>query len=156
VDVQIRRASAEDAEALADLLREVGYFARINQEPPETTRERVARHLALAAADRSHSIYVAQGPQGVILGYGAVHWLPYLILAGPEGYVSELFLREAARGQGTGRQLLEVIKAEAVERGCARLNLLNRRDRESYQRQFYAKQGWEEREDMANFVYLFS
>jgi hypothetical protein len=27
------------------------------------------------------------------------------------------------------------------------------RDRESYQRAFYAKDGWQEREDAANFVF---
>lgn len=156
MDVEIRRARAEDAPAIAELLREIGYFERINREAPETTRERVARHLALCGADGSHSVYVAEGPQGGIAGYGAVHWLPYLILSGPEGYVSELFLREAARGQGIGAKLLEAIKAEAGERGCARLCLLNRKDRESYRRGFYAKQGWEERELMANFVYPFS
>ena len=30
--------------------------------------------------------------------------------------------------------------------------LINLRKRESYQRQFYAKQGWDERVDAANFI----
>jgi hypothetical protein len=45
------------------------------------------------------------------------------------------------------------MKAEAQERGCSRLMLINLRKRESYQRRFYQKQGWEEREEAANFVY---
>jgi GNAT superfamily N-acetyltransferase len=153
MDIQIRRAVIEDAAAIADLLHEVGFFERINREAPEETRERVSRHLALCLADDSHSIYVAESSQGGLAGYAAAHWLPYLFLAGPEGYVSELFLREAARGQGTGARLLDAIKAEALQRGCGRLNLLNNRERESYLRGFYAKQGWEERPDMANFIY---
>ena len=153
MDVHIRKATTQDAPALADLLHKIGYFARINQEPLKTTQDRVARHLELANADRSHSVYVAEEHTGTLLGYAAVHWLPYLILSGPEGYVSELFLDEPARGQGIGRKLLDVIRGEAAERGCSRLSLLNRRDRESYQRQFYAKVGWQEREDMANFVF---
>ena len=87
-----------------------------------------------------------------MVGYAAVHWLPYLLLAGPEGYVSELFVRDSEQGKGVGTKLLEVVKREAEERGCSRLMLLNMRYRESYQRGFYKKLGWQEREDAANFV----
>ncbi|MEH1930268.1 hypothetical protein [Nostoc sp.] len=31
--------------------------------------------------------------------------------------------------------------------------LLNHKERESYQREFYRKQGWVERETVANFIY---
>jgi GNAT superfamily N-acetyltransferase len=148
----IRRAIQPDSAALADLVRALGLYAHINNEPPEATHERVARHLALDLADDSHSTYVAASDRGEIVGYIAVHWLPYLILVGPEGYVSELFIAESARGQGIGAQLLEVAEAEARQRGCARLMLLNMRQRESYQRGFYAKHGWEERPNAANFV----
>jgi len=156
MDFQIRRAEADDAPIIAELLRSLGLFAHLAAEEPQVTQERVARHLALCQADNSHSVFVAQNPEGDIAGYGAVHWLPYLTLAGPEGYVSELFVRDSYRGEGVGRQLLEVIKAEARERGCSRLMLINMRKRESYQRRFYHKQGWEERTDAANFVYLLS
>jgi GNAT superfamily N-acetyltransferase len=152
MDVQIRRAAAADAPAIADLLRSLGLFARIQAETPQVTQERVSRRLALCAADDSHLVLVAEAPGGVIVGYGAVHWLPYLILDGPEGYVSELFVRDSFRGQGVGRQLLAAIEMEARQRGCARLMLLNMRQRESYQRQFYAKQGWAERPEAANFI----
>jgi GNAT superfamily N-acetyltransferase len=84
-----------------------------------------------------------------------VHWLPYLFFSGPEGFVSELFVGGPSRGQGVGRQLLEAVKVEATERGCVRLQLINFRDRESYQRGFYQKCGWEERGTAANFVLQF-
>ena len=89
---------------------------------------------------------------GAVLGYVAVHWVPYLIHTGPEGYISELFIRESARGQGIGARLLETVEAEAIRRGCTRLMLLNMRQRESYQREFYSKHGWEERPQAANFM----
>jgi GNAT superfamily N-acetyltransferase len=155
LDVQIRRATVLDAAEIALLLRDIGYFSHINSEAPQATEERVARHLGMCAADDSHSIYVAEDGQGSVLGYGAVHWLPYLILPGPEGYISELFVRGSARGQGIGGRLLQTIQSEAQKLGCARLMLLNRRSRESYQRQFYLKHGWEERSEMADFVYNF-
>ena len=97
---------------------------------PQTTQERILKHLALCTADNSHLVLVAQVPNGEIAGYCAVHWLPYLILTGPEGYVSELFIKDEFRGQGIGSQLLETIKTEAQNRGCARLMLLNMRKRE--------------------------
>jgi len=152
MDIKIRKATDQDAPAIAELLRSLGLFAHINAETPQATREHVSRHLRLCHTDNSHSVFVALDTAGEIVGYCAVHWLPYLLLSGPEGYVSELFLRESSRGLGIGGQLLETIKAEAKERGCSRLMLLNLRDRESYKRGFYKKQGWEERPEAINFL----
>lgn len=152
MDINIREAEIRDAAAISDLLRSLGIFAFVNAETSQSTQQRILEHLALSFADDSHLTLVAETPEGQIVGYCAVHWLPYLILAGPEGYVSELFIKEQFRGQGVGGQLLGAIKTEAQERGCSRLMLLNLRKRESYQRQFYVKQGWEERPDAANFI----
>jgi GNAT superfamily N-acetyltransferase len=146
----IRKAQPQDATGIADVLRDVGWFAHINDESPEATIERIGQHLAMCLADNSHSIYLAENAG--IVGYAAVHWLPYLMMRGPEGFVSELFIAEAARGQGIGAKLLKTIEEEARIRGCSRLGLINSRVRESYQREFYKKNGWIEREDMVNFV----
>lgn len=148
----IRKAHRTDSPALATLIRELGLFAHINAEDAEVTAARVSDHLAFCLADDSHAVYVAENEAGEIMGYVSVHWLPYLILPGLEGYVSELFIAESARGQGAGAKLLEVVEADARQHGCARLMLLNMRQRESYQRGFYAKHGWEERADAANFI----
>jgi len=152
MDILIRKAQASDVPAITEVLRSLGLFALINGEEFQSTQERVARHLALCAQDDSHLVLVAQMPSGEIAGYCAVHWLPYLILAGPEGYVSELFIKDEVRGLGIGGQLLEAVQTEAQRQGCSRLMLLNVRQRESYQRQFYAKHGWKERPDAANFI----
>ncbi len=152
MNIQIRPAALEDAPALAVLLHEVGQFARINNQPLAETIETVRRQLDLCLTDHSHSVYVAEDEAGKIAGYVSIHWLPYLIHSGPEGYVSELFISPAARGQGTGSLLLDIAVREGRERGCARMSLINMRQRESYQRGFYKKHGWEEREDAANFI----
>jgi len=148
----VRPATPDDVPPTAALLRELGWFAFINDEAATETETRVKKHLRLCMADDSHSVLVAEDGEGAVLGYVAVHWLPYLMLPGPEGYVSELFVAEATRGMGVGTRLLEAVKDMAVSRGCSRLMLVNRKTRESYKRGFYRKLGWEEREEFANFV----
>ena len=150
--IQIRIAVRADAVALLDLLQAIGWFAWINEATPERALERVRQQLDLALADDSHTIYIAHTDGRQVVGYLAVHWLPYLILAGPEGFVSELFVRAEARGQGVGGQLLRRVTDEARQRGCARLSLLNMQDRESYRRGFYRQHDWDERPEARNFI----
>ncbi len=150
----IRTAQFFDTPAIAGLLREVGWFDAINRMSPQQAAEHIQEQLAHCLADDSHSVYVGVDQQADVLGYVDVHWLPYLFLPGLEGFVSDLFVRPSARGQGLGAALLETVKAEAQKRGAYRLSLLNGRHRESYTRSFYQKQGWEERLTMANFVYI--
>lgn len=150
---EIRKAKAGDGAALADFIRDLKHFRRLEGLSQEAVRKRVQEGMRLLLADASHSIYIAEGAGSQIAGYANVHWLPYLFLPGPEGYVSELFIAEAARGQGLGTRLLQAVKEEARSRGCSRLSLVNMRGRESYQRRFYAKDGWEERTDAANFIF---
>ena len=152
--INIRKIEQRDVPAIAEILREPGLFARIESETPAETLDHISRQLALCLNDDSHLVLVAEAVDGEILGYAAVHWLPYLIHAGPEGYISELFIRSTARDQGIGSRLLEKVEAEALRRRCSRLALLNMRTRESYQREFYTKHGWEERSQAANFVKL--
>jgi GNAT superfamily N-acetyltransferase len=154
--IKIRKLTVQDAPQIAELLKEIDWFESFKNETVAAATERVRSHIEQCHADNSHSAFVAQSPDGKIVGYGSVHWLPYLFLQGPEGYVSELFVRESARGQGIGRELLKTIETEAKARGCVRLSLINLRNRESYMRQFYVKAGWEERPDAANFIYRIS
>jgi GNAT superfamily N-acetyltransferase len=152
--ITIRQAGLADSLPLSNLLREIDMFPAVQAESPAETQARVRRHLSLCLQDDSHSLYLAEDGDLALLGYTAVHWLPYLIFSGPEGFVSELFVDASARGQGLGARLLEAVQAEARRRGCARLSLINMRSRESYQRGFYEKLGWQERPDAANFIYL--
>jgi GNAT superfamily N-acetyltransferase len=150
---RIRPALLEDAPEIAGTLRELDYFTHIAEATPQEVTDRVARHLELCSADDSHTVLVAENETGVV-GYAAVHWLPYLLLPGPEGYVSELFVREGARGRGIGTALLEAVIERARDIGCYRLMLTNGRDRPAYKRGFYQERGWTERPDTANFVLL--
>ncbi len=149
-DILIREARQEDARAIAAILRRLGWIERINSEADTTTEQHVARMLEMAARDGCNTVLVAERENGAVVGYLAVHWLPNL-MRGIDGYISELFVHPDETGKGTGGRLLETVRSYATQRGCTRMLLMNRRIRESYQRGFYAKHGWEELPDGAFF-----
>lgn len=151
----VRKARHDDAEALLALLCSIGWFTPLMNLPQSAATEQVERQLRLCLEDSSHSLYVGIDTVGTVIAYISVHWLPYLFLSGPEGFISELFVAEHARSSGVGNTLLDVVIEEANARGCSRLQLINFRTRESYQRRFYQKAGWEERPDGASFVLRF-
>lgn len=145
----LRAAQPDDAPALAALLQGIGWFDRFATGHPDAHTAQLAPLLAPSA----HQLQlVACGAQGQLIGYCAVHWLPIAILQGWEGYVSELFIADSARGLGVGSQLLDQVTTAARSRGCRRLWLVNNRQRDSYHRGFYARQGWQEQAQAARFV----
>lgn len=145
----LRAAQPADAPALAALLQGIGWFDRFATGHPEAHADQLAPLLAPSP----HQLQlVACDAQDQLIGYCAVHWLPIAILQGWEGYVSELFIADSARGSGVGSQLLDQVTAAARSRGCRRLWLVNNRQRDSYHRGFYARQGWQEQAQAARFV----
>lgn len=86
---RIREALLSDAPALAELLRQIGWWPMFEEETQAENLARVAQLLALDLADDSHSVYIAEDmTNGALLGYIAAHWLPYLFLRGAEGFIS--------------------------------------------------------------------
>ncbi len=150
IDVTIRPVIAEDAAAIEAIFRELGWFPHIDAELPADTQARISRHIALCLADKSHTVLVAETSTHEVVGYISVHWLPYLMLAGPEGFISELFVKESERGKGIGHKLLDAAKERAMERGCGRLQLMTGKNRASYE--IYQKLGWKERPEIADFI----
>ena len=65
--------------------------------------------------------------------------------------IREVFVVQKARGQGVGKALMAAIEAEAVRHKCFRISVMNSRERESYKRDFYPSQGYEERTQTAIF-----
>jgi len=153
--ITVRRAQHEDVPIIAEIIRKLGWFKHVEAESAAATEQRVLLHLELADADESHTVLVAEdedNPEGGVVGYISVHWLPYLMLAGPEGYISELFVREDSRGKGVGTTLINDVKEFAITKSCSRLMLLNNKERDSYEKNFYGQLGFEERPEMSNWV----
>jgi len=153
VTISIRDAALEDAPAIDAVLRALGWFTHLDDLPANETQARIARVIAEKCSQGGdNTLLVAETTHGTVVGYLFVHWLPNLIFGG-EGYVSELFILPEARGQGIGGALLDETKQRGVAQGYQRLTLFNRRERASFQRGFYPKHGWVERDDTALFMY---
>ena len=152
MNIIIRKTLVSDAENIVLLIRSLGWFKALEEEPLEVLTSRLQTKLTEYEKE-SHSAYVAVNESGKLAGYTTVQWMPCLFLPGCEGYVSELFLNADFRGQGTGTRLLDAVKQEGRQRGCTRLMLINNKNRESYTRDFYKKNGWTEREQMVNFIF---
>ncbi|WP_138500503.1 GNAT family N-acetyltransferase [Nostoc sp. PA-18-2419] len=149
----IRKVKESDAQAIFHIIRELGWFAWVNSTSQETSVAQIQQQIIQCYQNNSHSIYIAENSENDVVGYVAVHWLPCPFLPKLQGYISELFIQKAARGFGIGKTLLATIISEAKIRECSVLMLVNHKERESYQREFYRKQGWVERETVANFIY---
>jgi GNAT superfamily N-acetyltransferase len=118
----VRWARESDAPQLARLLLRLGWFAALETLGAEKLEEKIRCQLA-SVSDSSRTTLVAQDAEGTVLGYCNVHWLAELFLAGPEGYVSELFLRPEARGRGVGSALLAHVISEAGTRAHGQLRV---------------------------------
>jgi GNAT superfamily N-acetyltransferase len=144
----IRPALEADLEAIAELLFSLSEYPNFQKMGLEAVLAQVTK--SFAARHDQQRILVAE-LEGRVVGYATIYWMTLLFMH-PEGYVSELFVHSDASGLGIGTALLEQLKLEAKVHGCQRLTLINLMDRESYQRQFYAKQGWREQKNAVRFV----
>jgi GNAT superfamily N-acetyltransferase len=148
----IREATESDAMGITLVLHDISELKFVAVNSVDQTYALVAKGLATALQSDTSVVLAAVGDDGTIAGYCSVHWVPFLFFTGPEGYISELFVRKRDRSSGVGTALLEEVRRRARQKECSRLSLLNGRDGQAYQRGFYAKRGWHERERMANFV----
>lgn len=144
--IHLRPLRTTDIEAIMQLHRELGWNPAFHADG-STLRGR----LTTLTEEESALLLVAE-LSGEVVGYVHGEIVTYLLFAGREMLVSELFVKEAARGRGVGSALMAAMEAEAVKRRCFRISVLNSRERESYKRGFYPSLGYEERVHTANFT----
>lgn len=145
----IRPFATSDSEAIVTLIAEY----RVEDHGRTVDRSVIAATLRGFASSPRDRIFVAE-IAGEVVGYIAIHWVPFPMIQGWEAYISDLIVSQSVRGAGIGRRLLEAGESEARERGCTRLMLNNSKTTQSFVRGFYPKHGFREREGFANFVKL--
>ena len=154
--LKIRKANNGDAVSMAEILREIGWSERRNSMPLEDVAGPINKLIDQALNDpEGHTIYVVVNEDDKAIGFTNVHWVPFVMLGGIEGYVSDVFVSPAAGGMGAGRMLIDAVMQEGKERDAYRLMLTNGKEKPSYKRGFYSKAGWTERPKVANFVYYY-
>jgi L-amino acid N-acyltransferase YncA len=141
--IEIRAARVEDSEDMARILRELGWSEKRNVLRLEEVSRPIEELIRHANKDQDgHMVIVAVDEEDKVLGFTNVHWVPFIMLAGLEGYVSDVFVSPMARGKGAGKLLIKKIIEEGKKRGCMRLMVTNGRDKPSYKHGFYKKLGW--------------
>ena len=131
----VRRARPGDAHALRRLLRELGYDPGDSRATDETIAQ-VVRHPEAA-------VFVAVDGVDVI-GYIALSHRPQMRLGGRLATIDELAVADHRRDQGVGTLLVNAAVAHARSLYCVRIEVLQRRTRESFERRFYQQHGFEE------------
>ena len=155
-EITVRKAAGGDAEAMALILREIGWSERRNSLAVEEVSSPIRDLILRADGDpEGHTMYVACDSGGGVVGFVAVHWVPFVMLGSYEGYVSDLFVSPSASGMGAGSRLIEAVMEEGRKRDVYRLMVTNGKDKTSYLRGFYRKKGWTERPKVANFTYYY-
>lgn len=143
----IKKATPADLPMVANLI--VDHFKKARDK---TLWHTVFAELEKCITQQRSEIYIAVDEKEGCTGYIVVHWLPVPLIKGSQGYISDLLVTGHSRGRGQGTDLVSTVEDEARLRGCIRLVLNNFRKAQSYKRSFYAKQGFEERDDFANFT----
>ena len=127
----IRDASATDAEALADLLGQLGYPT--TAEAAETRLERLR-----VVGDR---VVVAE-LDGRVVGLAHLQVTPAIERERPAAKIGALVVDDGHRGRGVGRALVEAMESEARARGCELLYLTTAERRDDAHA-FYQRLGLE-------------
>jgi GNAT superfamily N-acetyltransferase len=132
-DLVIRLAQVRDAGSIAALSHQLGYPV------PE---EEMERRLQQICGDPGHAVYVAEAPQGGIVGWVHIA-MRRLLEADVHGEIGGLVVDETHRRCGVGRLLMERAERWARTKGCVavrlRSNVLREGAHEFYERIGYRK-----------------
>lgn len=116
--MRVRRARANDFEAVARLLEELGRQV----VTPET--EEACRAVFVAQVEGTQAApLVAEDESGAVVACCSLHFRPRLNRPTPDAWIPDLVVSASARRRGAGRAMLEQAERLARERGCWQLTL---------------------------------
>jgi ribosomal protein S18 acetylase RimI-like enzyme len=137
-EIQVRRAKAEDAAAIARLLRD--FNLKYSEPTPEV--EALTETIARLLGEEEITVLLAgEGPDGLSL----FRFRPGIWSSGAETYLQELYVAPELRGRGIGRALLEATIEVARERGADGIDL-NTGETDTAARALYESMGFTNRE----------
>lgn len=113
----LRDPAPDDRQAWETLWRDYLIFYRIAL-PPSVTGRTWAR--IMDPAERM-SMRLALDAEGRVAGFAIHHWHDTTWSDRPDLYLEDLFVAEAARGQGLGRALIEDLMVLGRAKGCGRM-----------------------------------
>jgi len=117
VTTQLRSATRDDVQVIAELIRGLARFEKLEQEVV-MTEELLATGLF---GDRPYAEVVLAEDDGRPVGFALFFHNFSTFLGRPGIYLEDLFVIPEQRGRGFGRMLLAHLARLAVERGCGRL-----------------------------------
>jgi GNAT superfamily N-acetyltransferase len=117
MSVTIRPAAAADAESWLALVDALADYEKLDRPRPDA-RERLVRD-AFGPAPRIW-VWIAEA-EGRAVGYAIVCETYSSFLARPTLYLEDLFILPEARRGGIGRAFFRILAAEALRRGCGRM-----------------------------------
>lgn len=139
-DLVLRNAQERDLPTLQSLTLELRRLAEIETPSFQADFQKI---FSLCLDDpRSHIIVAERG--GQILGYLTLWLRPSLSHAGLSALIDDLVVAQGARGQGTGRALLEEALKRALGAGCVEIEVSTGLDNKPAQ-SLYRSQGFQER-----------
>jgi GNAT superfamily N-acetyltransferase len=113
----VRRARREDAETLLALIRALAEYERL--PPPDAAASARLVEDGFGPHPRFDA-YLAE-IDGEAVGYAIALETYSSFLAKPTLYLEDLFVRPEARRRGAGTALMRFLAAEALRRGCGRM-----------------------------------
>ncbi len=117
MSVQLRFGRADDVPVIAELIRGLARFEKLEAEV-QMTEELLAKNL-FGPRPYAETLLAEDGP--AVVGFALFFHNFSTFLAQPGIYLEDLFVVPDRRNSGIGRALLQRLAQIAVERGCGRL-----------------------------------
>ncbi|WP_439563843.1 GNAT family N-acetyltransferase [Microcella sp.] len=130
----VRRAAASDADAVFDLVRQLGAaFVPVRSAFDESFS------AIVESADDDVLLLVAENADGVVQGYALTTIARLLSTNGLSAQLQEIAVDEDARGLDLGTALVHEVETECIRRGVRQLTVAARRAGGFYDRLGYSQ-----------------
>ena len=112
----IRPARREDTPVILEYIRRIAHYEKMDDQVIATEKG-----LETALFDRQEAFVLLAEENGTPVGF-ALYFTDFSTFIGRSGlHLEDIFVDEEKRGKGYGKALFQAVAAEAVRRGCRRM-----------------------------------